>query len=45
MLIIGEVSFSDVTTVLKLDKEIRLLKEVEAVYGKDHVVFVGDFFK
>ena len=45
MLIIDEVSFLNTTTIVKLDKQMFLLKEIEALYGNVHIVLVSDFFQ
>ena len=45
MLIIDEVSFMDEDTIKKLDKNLRLLKESDILFGGVLIVFVGDFFQ
>ena len=45
MLIIDKVSFMSVPTIVHLDKNMRILKNVNELYGGVHVVFVGDFFQ
>ena len=45
MLIIDEISFLDEDNVIKLDKNMRRLKENNFLYGDVQVVFVGDFFR
>ena len=45
MLIIEWVSFLDEDNIRKLDKNIRKLKERNAIYGGLHAVYVGDFFQ
>ena len=44
ILIVDEVSFLDTITIEKLDKNMRLLKNINELYGGIHIVFVGDFF-
>ena len=44
MLIIDKISLLSVSEIKTLDNKMRILTEIEAMYGKVHVVFVGDFF-
>jgi len=44
-LIIDEVSFLDTNTIEKLDKNMRMLKNINELYGGVQIVFVGDFFQ
>ena len=43
MLIIDEVSFMDEDTIKKVDKNLRLLKESDILFGGVLTVLVGDF--
>ena len=45
MVIMDEISFLSVSLLKTLNKKTRILTEIEAMYGKVHVVFVGDFFQ
>ena len=45
ILIIDEVSFMDEDTIQKLDKNLRLLKESDVLFGGVLIVFVADFFQ
>ena len=45
ILIIDEVSFLDATTIETLDKNMRILKNTNDLFGGVQVVFVGDFFQ
>ena len=45
MLIIDEVSFLNEDTLEKLDKNLRLLKESNILFGGVLIVFVGEFFQ
>ena len=45
MLIIDKVSFMDEDTIKKLDKNLRLLKESDILFGRVLTVLVGDFFQ
>ena len=43
ILVIDEVSFMNVSNLLKVDKQMRILKQIRELYGPCHVVFCGDF--
>ena len=45
ILIIDEVSFLDATTIETLDKNMRILKNTNELFGGVQIVFVGDFFQ
>ena len=45
MLIIDEISFMNEDTLEKLDKNLRLLKENDTLFGGIMIVLVGDFFQ
>lgn len=42
---INEVLFLSIVDILKLDKRMQFLKEVEVLYEKVHIVFVDDPFQ
>ena len=45
MLIIDEISFMNEETLAKLDKNLRLLKENDTLFGGIMIVLVGNFFQ
>ena len=45
MLIIDEISFMDEDTIQKLDKNLKLLKESDVLFGGVLIVFVGDLIR